>query len=63
MQCLKNSLLSKKQKSMQNSELQKLALSFKSKTKTRDLSPLYEYAKKNNISEEELSRVIRYTGL
>ena len=49
---------------MQQSELQKLALSFKNKTeKTRDLTPLYDYAKRNNIEEEELTKVIRYIGL
>ena len=48
---------------MQNSELQKLAMSFKKKTKTRDLAPLYEYAKRKNISEEDLSKVIQYIGL
>ena len=40
-----------------------VAQSFKKKTKTRDLVPLYEYAKKHNISEEELSNVIKKVGL
>ena len=48
---------------MQNNELVKLALSYKNKTKTRDLAPLYEYAKKNNIPEEELITVIKQIGL
>ena len=48
---------------MQNNELVKLALSYKNKTKTRDLAPLYEYAKKNNINEEELTSVIKKVGL
>ena len=48
---------------MQNNELVKLAMSYKKKTKTRDLAPLYEYAKKNNITEEELSTVIKKIGL
>tara|TARA_Y100000992_G_C21000830_1_gene366402 strand:- start:25 stop:171 length:147 start_codon:yes stop_codon:yes gene_type:complete len=48
---------------MQNNELVKLALSHKSKTKTRDLVPLYEYAKKNNIKEEDLINVIKQVGL
>jgi|TARA_B100001013_G_scaffold325629_1_gene237771 hypothetical protein len=49
---------------MQTDDLKKLALSFKNKSKKiRDLAPLYEYAKKNNISEEEVSKIIQYTGL
>tara|TARA_Y100000004_G_C8913026_1_gene411794 strand:+ start:68 stop:214 length:147 start_codon:yes stop_codon:yes gene_type:complete len=48
---------------MQNNELVKLALSYKNKTKTRDLAPLYEYAKKNNIDEEELAKTIKRIGL
>ena len=48
---------------MQNNELVKLALSYKNKTKTRDLAPLSEYAKKNNILEEELVQVIKKVGL
>ena len=48
---------------MQNNDLVKIALSYKKKTKTRDLAPLYEYAKKNNIQEEELIRVIKQIGL
>ena len=48
---------------MQSNNLEKLAQSVKKKTKTRDLVPLYEYAKKNNISEEELCNVIRKVGL
>ena len=48
---------------MQNNDLVKLAQSFKKKTKTRDLVPLYEYAKKHNISDEELSNVIKKVGL
>ena len=48
---------------MQNNDLEKLAQSVKKKTKTRDLAPLYEYAKKHNIDEEELSNVIRKVGL
>ena len=48
---------------MQSNNLEKLAQSVKKKTKTRDLVPLYEYAKKNNISEEELCNVIKKVGL
>ena len=48
---------------MQNNDLVKIALSYKKKTTTRDLAPLYEYAKKNNIQEEELIRVIKQIGL
>ena len=49
---------------MQTSELKKLALSFKNKTKKiRDLAPLYDYAKRNNIKEEELTNVIKQVGL
>ena len=48
---------------MQNNELVKLALSYKNKTKVRDLVPLYEYAKRNNIKEEELTAVIKRVGL
>ena len=48
---------------MQNNDLVKIALSYKKKTKTRDLAPLYEYAKKNKIQEEELIRVIKQIGL
>ena len=36
---------------MQNNNLVKLAQSFKKKTKTRDLVPLYEYAKNENALE------------
>ena len=48
---------------MQNNELVKLVLSYKNKTKTRDLAPIYDYAKKNNINEEELTAVIKKVGL
>ncbi len=48
---------------MQSNNLEKLAQSVKKKTKTRDLVPLYEYAKKNNINEEELCNVIKKVGL
>jgi len=48
---------------MQNNDLVKLALSLKKKTKTRDLVPLYEFAKKNNIKEEELITVIKQVGI
>ena len=48
---------------MQNNELVKLVLSHKNKNKTRDLVPLYEYAKKNNIKEEDLVNVIKQVGL
>ena len=48
---------------MQDNNLEKLAQSIKKKTKTRDLVPLYEYAKKHNIGEEELCNVIRKVGL
>ncbi len=48
---------------MQNNDLVKLALSLKNKTKTRDLAPLYKYAKDNRISEEELTIVMKQVGL
>ena len=48
---------------MQNNDLVKLAYSLKKKTKTRDLVPLYTYAEENNISEEELTKVVKQVGL
>ena len=44
---------------MQNNDLVKIALSYKKKTKTRDLAPLYEYAKKNKINFELIEPKIR----
>ena len=48
---------------MQSNELVKLALSYKNKTKTRDLVPLYKFAEQNKISEEELTKVMKQVGL